>query len=534
MTPHNSKNNSQTQLSDGAASERHREAAIEQIEQHLSLCRRRLRRAELGSLLIEYLLSTSLAIAIASGLFLTFKLIFALGSFTQAGSTERVITVVDYAYAATLAVALMAFGIVIVVRLLHRLPSSIAAAERLDRAARDHNRVANALWLLQEDFDPDSPLCMAAIRDGVEHIERLQDSQPDTTATKHALGQYWLRFTTAGLLLLLYVVTIISPLPALWSPSANTQESAMASQGRIAGVDSLLLASAEDETATPRPADTRSAPADSSDPNSSKAAQSPQSGPRPSTQQNAAPTSRGKNSAATRSESGTGSSGQSADGGASNAADSKKKKTPKAPKHSARKPASGRSTPPEKQKDNRSSSSAGGGGSSGGSMLAVQNSWSLQAQATQSEDTEDDDEGEAEEEEQESNKQRGGIQPSLKDRNQAPSRELGIGEGDGPPGSGRGGPTPPKKSRGTASMVLGVPMPDFVKGRLGPGATKITHEQVTPTPQPGQAASAVPVGQRSLPESPLSRFNLRAGDSELVRQYLIFIHSADQRNKNRK
>ena len=73
---------------------------------------------------------------------------------------------------------------------------------------------------------------------------------------------------------------------------------------------------------------------------------------------------------------------------------------------------------------------------------------------------EDDEEGEDDEEiedEKEESEQRGGVMPMGRDRSQSPSRELAI-SGDGPPRDGRGGPTPPKKSRGTAALVLGIPL----------------------------------------------------------------------------
>lgn len=66
---------------------------------------------------------------------------------------------------------------------------------------------------------------------------------------------------------------------------------------------------------------------------------------------------------------------------------------------------------------------------------------------------------------------RGGVQPLLSDGTKPAGRELSDKEGHGDdPGDGRGGDTGAKKSRGAASALLAVPLPDVVSGRLGAGA----------------------------------------------------------------
>jgi hypothetical protein len=140
------------------------------------------------------------------------------------------------------------------------------------------------------------------------------------------------------------------------------------------------------------------------------------------------------------------------------------------------------------------------------------------------------DEAEADEEvedESDTSRQRGGIQPSLKDRNESPTRDLGISGEEGPPGTGRGGPTPPKKSRGTASLVLGVPVPDFVRGQVGPGTTKIMQEQVVPLPVPGEPARGVTVRPRDTSESVVAADEWPAAFAAIVREYLVTLHSMD-------
>ena len=118
------------------------------------------------------------------------------------------------------------------------------------------------------------------------------------------------------------------------------------------------------------------------------------------------------------------------------------------------------------------------------------------------------------------------MQPSLKDRREAPSRELGISGDQGRPGTGRGGPTPPKKSRGTASLVLGVPVPDFVRGQLGPGPTKVTRERGRPVPMTAESVGKVTVRPRSLPETSCRRQAIPSEYAAVVRRYLVALHEA--------
>ena len=51
--------------------------------------------------------------------------------------------------------------------------------------------------------------------------------------------------------------------------------------------------------------------------------------------------------------------------------------------------------------------------------------------------------------------------------------QIGFGNRPSPDANGRGGPSQAKKSRGTASLILGVPIPDHIKGQPNPGKTKI-------------------------------------------------------------
>jgi hypothetical protein len=162
-----------------------------------------------------------------------------------------------------------------------------------------------------------------------------------------------------------------------------------------------------------------------------------------------------------------------------------------------------------------------------GALTQAHHDWPLNAQSA-ARDEEDEDGDEPTEQERRSSTQRGGMQPSLKDRREAPSRELGLSGDQGRPGTGRGGPTPPKKSRGTASLVLGVPVPDFVRGRLGPGPTKVNKEHGRPVPMSGELLGHAPVRSRASPETSCRRQAIPSEYAQWVRQYLLAIHEVTE------
>jgi hypothetical protein len=180
--------------------------------------------------------------------------------------------------------------------------------------------------------------------------------------------------------------------------------------------------------------------------------------------------------------------------------------------------------PPDTRKRNEedSGSTAGRGSSKGSNKNPAASSWSSKDQVTTEDDQEieDDEDTEDEEEEQEA---RGGVQPSLRDRRPPVSRDLRIGFGNNPDpdANGRGGPSQMKKSRGTASLVLGVPIPDRVKGQPNPGKTKITQERIEPKAEESERLSAEARLPRAAPAGYSSRPELTPWMRELVRTYFL-------------
>lgn len=177
---------------------------------------------------------------------------------------------------------------------------------------------------------------------------------------------------------------------------------------------------------------------------------------------------------------------------------------------------------PKKEEEQESGSTAGRGSSRGSNKNPASSDWSSKDHVNTPDDDnlEEEEETEDEEEEQEA---RGGVQPNLRDRRPPVSRDLSIGFGNqpSPDANGRGGPSQPKKSRGTASLVLGVPIPDRVKGQPNPGKTKITQERVQPKAEAQVSADAQNRQPRSSPSAALQRQDLEPWMRSLVRDYFL-------------
>ena len=59
---------------------------------------------------------------------------------------------------------------------------------------------------------------------------------------------------------------------------------------------------------------------------------------------------------------------------------------------------------------------------------------------------------------------------------------------------------------------MGVPVPGFVKGRLLPGPTKSTQEEVEPIPREGEYAAASDLQAANPEETPQERYRPAAVD----------------------
>ena len=157
------------------------------------------------------------------------------------------------------------------------------------------------------------------------------------------------------------------------------------------------------------------------------------------------------------------------------------------------------SAPPRPQKpkpgeEEKNGATAGQSGSGGGALSAVKSPWSQRDRGSADPLPENDTDERIEDDPDEEDA-RSGTQPTMKDRRGTTSKDLSI-SGPGAGGEGRGGPSLPKKSRGTGSLILGVPIPDFVRGLLNPGTTRITHERVQPSLLNAPYDAVVPTAAR--------------------------------------
>lgn len=210
----------------------------------------------------------------------------------------------------------------------------------------------------------------------------------------------------------------------------------------------------------------------------------------------------------------------SASGQPSKSGDESKKKPKKKEKKSKDKE---RPKKERKQDDKPSGATAGQGSSKGSDNNAAPSDWASTSQAAtpDDEDTEDEDEVDDEEEEQES---RGGVQPNMRDRRTPVNRDLQIGFGSNrpnPDANGRGGPGGQKKSRGVASLVLGVPIPDRVNGQPNKGRIRITQQRITPESEQSDPVSAEDRGLRQGPVGPIHAPDWTPWLQDVVRRYFL-------------
>lgn len=399
------------------------------------------------------------------------------------------------------------------IRAMRRMPMLSEAAERLDLACDDHNRVATALCLAGQGRT--APFAKAAIRDGLTRLQMIKDRPPHRCIPTSDSGR---AFRAGGVFVALTALAFLVGDVTGSSAAGGTRDLPAAA---VTGVRRPTQERPEQRSEPNKPAD-RTQPAVAA---ARQSSQGQPAGPLPTGIRNEPAAGRvGGKTGSEAAPSGQSASARGDPTDASAMARASARNTTKGPPPNRSKES--RVSAGQKQEQAEESSSIGQGASGGGTMSAVRHTWSQREQSVEG-DREEDQSDEQTENESESNTQRGGVQPSLKDRNEAPNRDLGISGEEGPPGTGRGGPTPPKKARGTASLVLGVPIPDFVKGRVGAGLTKINQERVEPSPMPGEPTKPADVAVRSTEESPLPRFEVPAAFASIVRAYLVALHSSD-------
>lgn len=236
----------------------------------------------------------------------------------------------------------------------------------------------------------------------------------------------------------------------------------------------------------------------------------------------------GKSSQAQSSSGQSAGEGQSTDQAQPTKGAEKKKSKPK-PEKPAKDPGrKKKSRRPEGDKESVATSGQGKGKGSSRSPTASEWSSKDQSVADDEEELEDEDEVDDDDEESEA---RGGLQPSLRQRKPPVNRDLSIGFGGGKPppsANGRGGAGLPKKQRGVAQLVLGIPYPDQITGKPNKGRTKVTQERIEPQAQTAPKAAAEARPERSSRLGHLSRPVLLPWMQDLVREYQKQTQTAPQ------
>ncbi|MDA0932334.1 MAG: hypothetical protein O3C51_02645 [Planctomycetota bacterium] len=436
----------------------------------------------------------------------------------------------------------------------HDLVDARAAARVLDRNHGTKDRLSAALELAgdpdSERTDRRAALARLAVADGVAALAGI-----DATRTEVADATIRLPWAHAAFALVIALAPAVLPRGGESAPDADPAEVVAAADPEgardeqqpesesDARDDADPAARPEVTPATP----TRTTPRERRVEDRPAEEQPEETGPSPEPKRSAGRGASGSDAAGERgrrstssSESQSASSGQASAGGQGgggqgsaksetppDAPKEPRKQTPRKPSQKGQRPSSTEGGEQEPSAGNPSGPSRGGG-----KMAAVGNQRSGMERGSERDDDPDADDEDVEDEKEET-EQRGGVMPMTRDRMQAPSRELSI-SGNGPPDDGRGGPTPPKKSRGTASLVLGVRLPDQVRGQTNPGTAKTTIEQIPPVPQAEAPRPASPA--RSEGPSPNVQTPARPlGDlAETVRRYHELLRGPSTRSASQK
>ena len=493
---------------------------LSRMELMLSQCRRHIKLAEISASLRDGLTTFVSGLLVIAAIFLLVRLL---------GQGLHMPFILDSVHALLVALAfgVVVFGRALLMNIFGRPVHVTAAAERLDLSQSTHNRIATAIALVRANDD--SPFAAVAIREGCEHLERLQSEKPQVEQSVVS----WRRNAV------LVAVSLAMVAFGQWlgsAPGAGWSSPAELATNSIGIAEVLPDAAVPESKGKPEP---RKEPHSqqrlaSQPPKPEHDADHSQKGMPTVAQQKAESSGPIAQNAAGKARSGQSSSSRSSSSSAGVKAEADKN-DPSKPKASAKPPSKPAATQPQADKADMKGGSIDAQGSSGvGSMRATQNDWSNKVKGKSSDNDEPDNEAEPEENANEE-KSRIGVQPALASRASQVSRELSLGmdsnsKKKNESNRGRGGPGGQKKARGTATMIMGVPVPGFVKGSLMPGPTKSTQEEVTPSPREGQYAHASALQPLAAQEVPVERYRPDAGTAQQARDYLITSH-ADHENK---
>lgn len=190
-----------------------------------------------------------------------------------------------------------------------------------------------------------------------------------------------------------------------------------------------------------------------------------------------------------------------------------------------RKPSKAQERPAREEQERNESSTgiAGGKGSSSGSKSASSDKQASDNKAQRDEEY-DDAYDDLEDEEDEEQQAGSASRPMLSNRKAPVDRSLspsGTGDQENPDANGRSGPGGLKKTRGVAAMLLGVPLPDHLRGQPNPGRMKVQRERSEPEEKQSPAALAASRGAIDGALGPMAHQRLLPWMRELVRDYFL-------------
>jgi len=334
------------------------------------------------------------------------------------------------------AVALLAAAAPVPVRLYLAggRPVEVAvAAERLDLAARNRNRIAAALDLSAGRV---GPFESAAILDGLRALEEARGIRPVLPSRRPpGVG------TVAGAYLGVLCLVVAALLPASIG-AAIPPAPADGGPVRIATRPPDAPGRPESPAAEPAEARRETAEADTAPSTETRSTEG---------RARSAPGTTGKRVQATG-RPGRGKSGEAQEArqtsvsrgdpteGSTPPADAPRKRRAVRKKETKKEPTGARMVGTRKPEGEQLGATVGQGGSGGGAMSPVKSPWAQRDQ-TGDEPLPENPADEDVEDEITEDEARGGTQPSLRDRKAATSRDLSI-SGPGEGGEGRGGPTP--------------------------------------------------------------------------------------------
>jgi len=178
----------------------------------------------------------------------------------------------------------------------------------------------------------------------------------------------------------------------------------------------------------------------------------------------------------------------------------------------------------ENDEDQKPSSGvASGKGGSFGSKTASSNHPGAENRA-QRDEPEEDIGDEAEDEEDEEQQGASSSRPMLNQRKAASNRTLTpstVAGEESSSSNGRGGPGGLKKTRGVAAMLLGVPLPDRVRGMANPGRVKVQREQSQPQEREVEIVAAADRGARDEAIGYVPHHDLSPRMRDLMRTYFL-------------